>query len=100
MVPKVLYALEVGQPADTAGDKLAHGEDAVSVLVEAVEDLVDDLCRLLRVDLEVLGALAALFVVDAVDRLELVAVEDAVAAGAKARVRWDRTRGRQQAPRV
>jgi len=81
VVAEVLDALEVGQAADAAGDKLAHGEDAVAVRVEAVEDLVDDLDGLLRVHLEVLGALAALLVVHAVNRLELVAVEDAVAAG-------------------
>lgn len=79
VMTEVLDALEVGETADAAVDKLAHRQEAVAVLVEPGQDGVDNLVRLLRVDFEVLGALAFLFVVDAVDRLDLVPVEDPVA---------------------
>lgn len=79
MMPEVFDTLEVRQSTDSSRDELPHRQDAILIRVELGKDSFDNLLRLLRVHLEVLGAFAALLVVDAVDRLEFVAVEDAVA---------------------
>ena len=79
VVTEMLDALEVGQTIHPSRDKLAHGEDSISVRVEGGENGVDNLLCLLRMHLHRARLLPPLLVVHAVDRFQLVDVEDAVA---------------------
>lgn len=92
MMTEMLHPFEVRQSPHTTRDKLPHRQDPIPVGIEPLEHRIDDLGRLRRVYLEVLRSLALLLVVNAVDRLELVAVKDAVAVlgrekGGSARVK-------------
>ena len=79
MMPEMLDALEVRQTIHSSSDKLSHRENAVSIRVECGQDGVDNLLCLLRVHLDRSRLLPPLLVVHAVDRFQLVDIENTVA---------------------